>query len=157
MAISPPCPQCLSGEVSVQAPSPWASAGKSKRSWTQAWVKRGQPHALCLSVSCCSSRKGRTAPGRRGLARGLLGARSRAGPLPLEGCLSTWRAQGLNVKLHPAWSQLRSQITEVQEDLNLFCLLQMKEEVSGKYFISPAGSGCLPPFLPLLQPHLLHL
>ncbi|GAB0195280.1 hypothetical protein GRJ2_001993300 [Grus japonensis] len=29
-----------------------------------------------------------------------------------------------------AWSQLRSQITEVQEDLNLLCLLQMKEKIT---------------------------
>lgn len=56
-----------------------------------------------------------------------------------------------------AASQLRSRITEVQKDLNLLCLLQMKGKVSGKYFISPSAFGFLPPFLPLLRPHLLHL
>lgn len=82
-------------------------------------------------------------------------------PTPPEGCLCTWRAQGLNFELHPAylsaWYQLRSQGAEVQEDLNLLGLLQMKEKVSGKYFVSPARSGFFPPSLPLLQPHLLHL
>lgn len=32
----------------------------------------------------------------------------------------------------------------MQEDLNLPCLLQMKEKVSGKFFVSPSGSVFLP-------------
>lgn len=69
-------------------------------------------------------------------------------------------SSGLKSQASPclfAASQFRSQITKVQKDLNLLCLLQMKGKVSGKYFISPSAFGFLPPFLPLLQPHLLHL
>lgn len=91
-AVRFPCRLCHPGQHLERA----RGGGPKPRSW-----HLGQPHALCLSISCCSSGKGTTTPGRRGLAHGLLGARSRVGPLPLEGCLSHLEGSGLKFQTAP--------------------------------------------------------
>ncbi|KAM9600230.1 uncharacterized protein ACIBXB_003845 [Morphnus guianensis] len=71
-------------------------AGSKRRSW-----HLGQPHTPCLSISCCSSKKGKTTSGRRGLAHGLLGTRSRVGPRTPGRVLEHLESSGVKFRAAP--------------------------------------------------------